>query len=406
MKGGPVPTRSRAVLLVFLLLLPLVAGCGNTVFRRAVPAGQVEIAQIRTFPQVRFWADEFNPVFMKRIVEGEQRFRNQHPDYSTNPERNAMLFLSGGGADGAFGAGLLSGWTQRGDRPEFRAVTGVSTGALTAPFAFLGSQYDPLLEEMYTTMTDSNIFFIKGIFSIFGSDSISDTEPLKQELREQITPQILEKIAKEYDKGRFLFIQTTNLDAQRPVVWDMGRIAKVGGPAALELFRQVMLASASIPVVFPPVYIPVHAGGKNYDEMHVDGGTTSQIFVYGPMIQPKLAQEMLPGENPAMRRIYVIVNNRLEVEYAPVPPTLMDISSRSVSSLIRSQAMGALYSLFSFCQRDDYDFNLAFIPALGYPERDDEFDPVAMRIMFDMGRNMARKGEKLWLKQPPGYARR
>jgi len=311
--------------------------------------------------------------------------------------------LSGGGADGAYGAGVLKGWSKRGDRPHFRAVTGVSTGALTAPFAFLGPEYDELLETMYTTMTTSNVYFLKRIFAIFGSDSISDTEPLRRELEKHVTPAVLEKVAREYKKGRFLFIQTTNLDAQRPVVWDMGKIASIGGPQALKLFRQVMLASASIPVVFPPIYFDVQAGGKEYDEMHVDGGTTSQIFVYGPMIRPKEAREMVKTALPDARKVYVIINNRLEVEYSPVPPDIMDISSSAVSSLIRSQALGALYTLFSFCDRDGYDFNLTYIPAQGYPERDDEFDPVAMRIMFDKGHSLITRKDDFWQKFPPGY---
>jgi hypothetical protein len=399
-----VRTFARTLLVVFCSLLPLMHGCGNKVLRNALPMEHAaEMPRIDGFPQVRFWADGTDPAFMRRVVDLARQYQVSFPDHNTDENRRTMLFLSGGGADGAFGAGLLKGWSEKGGRPAFRIVTGVSTGALIAPFAFLGSEYDDFLEHMYTSMSASRIYLLKGLFSILGSDSISDTGPLRRVIEESITPQVLADVAREYGKGRMLFIQTTNLDAQRPVLWDMGLIAKVGGKTGLRLFQQVMLASSSIPVIFPPVYFKSRAVGKAYDEMHVDGGTSSQIFIYGPMIRPEEINEAI-GHSLKVQphKVYLIINNRLQVEYDPVRPKLADISASSISSLIRSQAMGAVYTLYAYCRRDGFDFNLAHIPAKNYPEREDEFDPQAMRVLFETGRNMARQNG-FWEKTPPGY---
>lgn len=399
--AGPI---LRLLLVALVCLMPLMYGCGNKVLRKALPVEHAAVMpRIDGFPQVRFWADGGDPAFMRRVVDLARQYQASFPDHNTDENRRTMLFLSGGGADGAFGAGLLKGWSEQGDRPDFRIVTGVSTGALIAPFAFLGSEYDEFLEHMYTSMSASRIYLLKGLFSILGSDSISDTKPLRRVLEESITPQVLAAVANEYDKGRMLFIQTTNLDAQRPVLWDMGLIAKVGGETGLRLFQQVMLASSSIPVIFPPVYFKSRAGGKAYDEMHVDGGTSSQIFIYGPMIRPGEINQAVGGSKPVQpHKVYLIINNRLHVEYDPVRPNLTDISASSVSSLIRSQAMGAVYTLYAYCKRDGFDFNLAHIPAENYPDREDEFDPQAMRVLFETGRNMARQNG-FWEKTPPGY---
>ena len=191
------------------------------------------------------------------------------------------LVISGGGANGAYGAGVLVAWTKLGTRPEFTLVTGVSTGALIAPFAFLGSEYDAKLQKIYSTMDTHQIMNMRNVFAIFGSDSVFDSSPLSRQIEKFIDDEMIESLAQEYRKGRTLAIGTTNLDASRPVVWNVTRIAASGHPSAARLIRQVILASASIPGAFPPVYIEVETpDGRKYDEMHVDGGVTSQMFFY------------------------------------------------------------------------------------------------------------------------------
>ena len=205
------------------------------------------------------------------------------------------LSISGGGADGAFGAGLLKGWSESGTRPEFWAVTGISTGALIAPFAFIGSDYDDELESLYTTLSTSDLVKKRSLIAGLTSDAFGDTAPMREVLQKHIDAEMIEEIAQEYARGRRLLIGTTNLDAKRPVIWNIGAIAAVGTDESAQLIRDVILASASIPGMFPPVRITARIGDEEYDELHVDGGVSSQVFLYPAQVnlqvgvQPSLA---------------------------------------------------------------------------------------------------------------------
>jgi predicted acylesterase/phospholipase RssA len=223
----------------------------------------------------------------------------------------SFLAVSGGGSDGAFGAGLLVGWTARGDRPEFDIVTGVSTGALTAPFAFLGPRHDGALKEVYTKYSTDELVTKQPIRGLLGGEALANNAPLARVIASYVNEGFLQEVAHEHAPGRRLLIGTTNLDAQRPVIWDMGRIAS--SPHALELFRSVLLASAAIPGVFPPVFIKVQADGQAREEMHVDGGTTNQVFLLPTQITTGGIDAKL-GINP-IRRLYIIRNGRLDPEF-------------------------------------------------------------------------------------------
>jgi predicted acylesterase/phospholipase RssA len=215
---------------------------------------------------------EFQKSVMQALLKDEQG--DVKPD-SKGDKVYPMLTISGGAANGAYGAGLLKGWAESGTRPNFKIVTGVSTGAITAPMAFLGKDYDNMAEDLYTTMTTKDVMRAKGpIRALFG-DSLDTNKPLEKQLKKYITKDVIEKIAIEHKRGRRQFVGTSYLDAQRFVIWDMGAIAAQGN---VELFRKVILASAAIPIMFPPVYIHVEADGKSYDEMHVDGGAITQMF--------------------------------------------------------------------------------------------------------------------------------
>lgn len=386
-------------LFCFLLLSP---GCGGRIVRNALPGELEDQALPMGIRDVRSWGDSYSALFQEHLTRGITWYIESHEDALAPGRTDSMLALSGGGADGAFGAGLLHGWSERGDRPEFRVVTGVSTGALIAPFAFLGPGYDEFLKKMYTTITPDSIYILRSIFKILGSDSVADSSPLRRMVAEYVTPEMLEAVAREYRKGRFLLIATTNLDAKRSMVWDMGALASSKHPHALELFRKVMVASASVPVLFNPEYIQVHAGGKEYDEMHVDGGTVSQFFVYGPMVDIHKLLRHMPEANHPRRELYVVVNNRLESPYKAVSPRLSSIAGNAVSSLIRGQDIGEVYKAFSYAKRDGIGFNLVSIPLENYPERKEEFDPAAMRTLFETGRAMGKAGG-FWLETPPGY---
>ena len=325
-----------------LVMLCLVGGCAGVAPRNPVPDGLVGRAQIPGIPNARIWGDDIPPEYEQRLrslstAEG----RRAYPAMFV-PEHN-YLAVSGGGADGAFGAGLLVGWTEAGNRPEFQMVTGVSTGALTAPWAFLGSDYDGILREVYTTTESRDIARRRGLAIVAFSDAAADSAPLLDIIERYVTDEVIEAIAVEFRRGRQLFIGTTDLDFMRPVIWNVGTICASGHPNAKSLVHEIMLASASIPAALPPVRIDVEVDGQMYDEMHVDGGTTSQVFVYPTAMDwPALleAAGVIEGANT-----YIIRNSHLAPRREVVEPKVLSIASRSISTLIRTQGVGDLYRI-------------------------------------------------------------
>jgi predicted acylesterase/phospholipase RssA len=292
------------------------------------------------------------------------------------------------------------GWTEAGTRPEFTFVTGISTGALTAPFAFLGPDYDDELKEIYTTYSTSDLLEERGLLKILKGDAAASTDPLKELLATYVDEAMMQRLAEEHRRGRQLNIGTTNLDVGRPVVWNVTKIAASGHPRALELIRQIMLASAAIPAAFPPVYIEVERDGLVYDEMHVDGGVTAQVFFYPADVDMGAVLEKLDVQGTP--RLYLIRNSWIEPEFVAVEPRVMAIAGRSVSTLIRAQGIGDMYRLFMLAGRDGIDYNLAYIPDTFHEKPTEEFDAVYMGKLFDLGYDMARDGYP-WQKLPPGF---
>lgn len=310
------------------------------------------------------------------------------------------LAISGGGDNGAFGAGLLNGWTASGTRPEFKVVTGVSTGALIAPFAFLGPRYDHKLTEFYTTISQKDIFKPRGMIKGVLSDAMADSTPLANIIAANTDQALLDAIAAEYAKGRVLLVGTANLDSLEPVIWNMTAIAASRSPGALQLFRSVLLASASIPGAFPPVMIDVTVDGVHHQEMHADGGTMAQVFVYPPSIDAALIQQAAPRR----RVLYIIRNARLDSVMENVPRKTMSIAARAIGSLTTTQGVGDLYRIFVATQRDNVEYNLAYIAPTFRPHPDEQFDTAYMRELYDYGKKLAEPGYK-WEKFPPGYTR-
>ena len=314
-----------------------------------------------------------------------------------------FLAVSGGGDDGAFGAGLLVGWTASGTRPEFKGVTGISTGALIAPFAFLGPEEDAALREVYTTIGPADVLKPRGLLAALTNDALADNSPLFELISRHINAEFLARIAREYqDKGRILLIGTTNLDARRPVIWNMGAIAVAArdNPRALELFRKIMLASAAIPGAFPPVMIDVEVNGQPHQEMHVDGGAMAQVFLYPPRMFELIRQQGVKVP-PRERRVYIIRNSRLDPDWASVDRLTYSIAGRAISSLIQTQGIGDLYRIYLTAQQDGLDYNLAYIGADFRAEHTEDFDTAYMRALFDYGYQLGRKGYP-WQKVPPG----
>jgi predicted acylesterase/phospholipase RssA len=312
-----------------------------------------------------------------------------------------MLAISGGGDDGAFGAGLLEGWSASGTRPEFKYVTGVSTGALIAPFAFLGSKYDYVLREVYTEISQRDIFTKRNIIQGVFSDAMSNTTPLYKLIERHVDQRLLGEIASEYAKGRMLLVGTTNLDSVEPVVWNMTAIAASTDPRALTLFRKILLASAAIPGAFPPVMIDVEVNGAHYQEMHVDGGAQKQVFAYPPSVNVRTEANAVGAVRE--RRLYIIRNARLDADWSIVRRRTLPVAGRAVAALMQAQGIGDLYQLYTAASRDGMDYNLAFIPSDFRGERKEQFDTAYMRELFKTGRDLAAAGYP-WQKFPPGYS--
>lgn len=389
--------KPRIVLLMTFLLM--LTGCASVPERHPLPPEHTLAATIPGIPEARFWGDEW-PKFSLEKFESftDEDFRRYYTGIYNKPHH--YLAISGGGANGAFGAGLFEGWTASGTRPEFAMVTGVSTGALTAPFAFLGPDYDDELKQVYTTTHTSDIAKKRGFITAAFSDSIADTKPLRTLIARYITADVVEEIAREHQRGRRLFVGTVNLDASRSVIWNIGAIALSDHPGKVELIHDILQASSAIPVAFPPVMVPVEADGKRYDEMHVDGGTGSQVFVYPAAIDWREVTSKLKVKGAP--KVYVIRNSFLDPDYHGIKRNVLPIASRTIDSLIRTQGIGDLYQIYALCKRDGNDFNLAYIPSSFTDEPAEGFDPVYMTNLYKLGYEMGVNGYP-WKKEPPGF---
>lgn len=376
-------------------------GC-STLPRSPVPAELVQGSRIPGMRGVRFWGDQADDRLIARFMESVERERaaaGLAPGEAL-PDAD-YLALSGGGQDGAFGAGLLCGWTAHGDRPSFKVVTGISTGALIAPFAFAGPEYDFVLREVYTTISTRDIEKERTILGGLTSDAMADVQPLRALIARYVDDAFLRRVADEHRKGRLLLLGTTNMDAQRPVMWALGALAASEHPGSLQLFRDIMLASASIPGVFPPVIIEVDApNGARHDEMHCDGGVSTQVFLY----PAAFSFRDLPEEAVAnrVRHLFVVRNAKLAPSYEPIPRKILPITARAIETLIKTQGVGDLYRIYLGSQRDGLDFHLASIPQEFHAESNEAFDPGYMKPLFQLGYDLAAKGYP-WAKAPPGF---
>jgi hypothetical protein len=276
----------------------------------------------------------------------------------------------------------------------------VSTGALIAPFAFLGPRYDASL-RIYTKVSANDVMRRRPPTDWLRFDSMSDSVPLQKRLEKWMDDQVIRDVAIEHAKGRRLYIQTVNLDAQRPVIWDMGAIASIGHPDADKLFRQVIIASASIPGAFPPQYIHVRAGGRNFDEMHVDGGVVSQMLMSTlPIDFVALRKEMTT--QPAPPRVYVLRNGVIRPEWGAISPKLFPIVGRAIATIVKAQGTTELKLMYHEAKAAGIEFYLSYIPD-DYTRRvNDEFDMSEMRRMFEIGKKRGRSGTA-WRRSPPRY---
>lgn len=297
--------------------------------------------------------------------------------------REPWLVLSSGGENGAFAAGLLTGWSEAGTRPDFGVVTGVSTGALIAPFAFVGRSGNPALENAYTTTSAADVFELGGTV-----DALTDSWPLQRQIKRNITPALLADVAAEHGRGRRLLVVTTELDSGRPVLWDMGALAAEGSPEALKLFRAVLLASAAVPGLFPPVMIDVRSeGGRRFQEMHADGGIAAPFFV-APAATLLAAD---PDRIPASA-VYIVVNHRLGPEFQVAQRTVLGVLGRALSAATKAQVAGALALTRAYAARTGLPLHVALIDERLDKASSAQFDAEYMRALFTFGRDTGSAG--------------
>ncbi|MEM1317753.1 MAG: patatin-like phospholipase family protein [Pseudomonadota bacterium] len=305
-----------------------------------------------------------------------------------------ILSLSGGGVDGAWSAGVLNGWTELGTRPNFDVVAGVSTGALVAVLAFLGSDYDALLKRLYTDVREEDIFRRRGVTGLLG-DSIFDNNPLKAMIERTVTPALVEQVAEEHRKGRRLYVATVNLDSSETVVWNMGALAageRNGRANKVQTFQKILRASAAIPVFFPPVYLKPKRGVQ-LRQAHVDGGIKTPVILSDFLFK-----------RPARKRdLYVIVNGQLALEdrNAPIEANLKSIAGKTVASMTRELMQQTLYRGYVRAQNTGTNFRLTAIPESVPPPADAlTFEEGYLKRVYELGRVSVKKPD-FWWRIPP-----
>ncbi len=412
---------ARIALLLFVHALGLL-GCAAEPVRHPLPAKRTDQAIVPGLPaDVRYWGDDPSAAFRDWLSLSEDENGVCCAGLMDRP--HDYLVISSGGVDGAFGAGLLVGWTAAGTRPEFQVVTGVSSGAMIAPFAFLGPAYDGSLRDIYSSFSSKDLVTRLGVLQALASDSIMDPAPLRRLIDLYLGEDEIARIAAEGRKGRKLLIGTTNLNAGRPVVWDLTKIAGSGAPNARQVIGDLILASASIPGVFPPVRISVESGGVRYDEIHVDGGVTAQLFLGPAGVDWKRVTERFRVQGRP--QVYVIRNGRayptwtaLRTRVSPllensisalsrdpdgapaweeVEPSFSSILMRSMESMLLTRGLNDAVQIFANSHGDDLGLNLARIPddfTLGSTEF---YDRAYMQGLFERGYEMAKDGYP-WLR--------
>jgi Patatin-like phospholipase len=328
-------------------------------------AEEQAVASIPGIPEARVWGD--SAADFKRVLP---------------TVRGPWLAMSGGGADGAFSAGVLAGWSQSGKRPEFAVVTGASIGALISPYAFLGPRYDAELKDAITKISAADVFEDRPT-----GESFFESWPLKEMIEKRVTPELMAEVAAEHRRGRRMLAITTNVDAGRRVIWNMGAIAAAGGDKALKLFRDVLLASSSIPGFFPPVMIDVEANGHRFQEMHLDGTITSPFFVAPEDFLADDSNGPLPAS-----KLYIIANTRLVPDFDVPERTIVSILGRLVSVVLKAELRGELLLIASNAQRFGVEIGVATVsPEFKQPARG-FFDHPYMQALFDYGFERGSQG--------------
>ncbi len=378
-----------------------VSGCALPAREPAVPRGQASRATVLGLPNERFFVGEGFAAIGREFDSAMARrraFLGLPPD-AMLPVLN-LLAISGGGEDGAFGAGLLNGWTREGSRPVFDLVTGVSTGALTAPFAFVGASADDALRRVYTGITLADVATERGLLAALFDDALSDTAPLFRTISREVDDAMLAAIARGYREGRLLLIGTTDLDTQLPVIWNIGAIADSGDPRAPVVIRRILLASASIPGVFPPVLFDVEVEGRRHQELHVDGGAVAQAFLYPSALSAHRRRRRQAGQTVPPVNAWLIRNARMDANWASTDRRTLSIAQRAVATMTAASGYNDAVRIWMSAERDGVEFRMASIGPDFTVVYDKPFDQAYMTPLFDYGFERARAGYP-WARRPP-----
>lgn len=366
-----------------LSALLLLGACG-TLSREAFDPATARIATPAALADVRFAASDTDAA-MNSAGPIRARIAADKGDFT-------VLALSGGGANGAYGAGVLAGWTRAGQRPRFDVVTGVSTGALAAPFAFLGPDWDARMEAAYTDGGADQLISFKALAPLRGP-SLFSAAPIRRLVEAYIDGAMLQAIAAEHARGRRLLVATTNLDSQETTVWDMGAIATRGDADAVKLFQDILVASSSIPGVFPPVIIGADGPTGRFSEMHADGGVMTPFFT--------VPESMLlwtdPGGGVHRGALYILINGQVGSSFGVTRGSLVGILARSWDAMSKASTRTTLAATVGFADRNGLAVQISEIPDEAQAEGLN-FKADNMRRLFRMGYDRALAG-KAW--HPP-----
>lgn len=381
-------TNGSVALLVAALLTLFLSGCGTISRDRVSPYPWADAA-LALPAGVRIPA---RPVPQALALAERTEVR-------TPTRRRAILALSGGGGNGAYGAGVLVGWSQSGDRPSFDVVTGVSTGALAAPFAFLGPDWDDALARVYADGEARNLLSWRNL-AAWVAPSLFSSGALRRLINDNITSDMLRQIAAEHARGRRLLVVTTNLDTEEPVIWDMGVVATGGDERALALFRNVLLASASIPGIFSPVLLQgASPNGLPITEMHVDGGVNLAFLG----VPEALSTSNVPTAEQSGWALYILVNGQITSSYQVTRGDLRGILARSFDSLSKASLRAALAENAAYANSNGMSVFIAAIPD-GIDASTFDFSHDTMWSLFQLGRSSAAT-ELVWSRVSAPLAR-
>lgn len=336
---------------------------------------------------------------LNRKLAFENAMKERNPNAPPYRQKN-ILSLSGGGSFGAFTAGVVCGWTVKGDRPTFDVVTGISTGALVAPFAFLGPAYDEQLKTFYTTLEAKDLYKMKPIRGLF-RESLADNTPLAEKVDQVLTPQVISELGQEHQKGRRLYIGTTAAESKQFVVWDIGAIACRGRPEDRQLIKQILLGSSAIPGVFPPQHIAVTVDGMCVTERHIDGGVSQALFIHPPYVPPEYRSKN-QNTDLAGTNIYLIVAGKLYADLEKIKPMALNLVGKEISAMIYAQTRGDLLRLFTASMLTGMNYYLTAIPQeYAAPTTGMAFNKQALTGMFNEGYRIVTEGVA-WRRTPPG----